>query len=212
MSEFRLHCFAMSGNSYKVALFLALAGQDWEPVLVDYFGGQTHQEQWRQEVNELGEVPVLEHKGAKLSQSALILDYLAETTGKFGPANASEKHAIWRWMLFDNHKFTSYFATLRYLYGIKQTGETELTQFLRERATAAYRIVDDHLRQTPFLVSERPTIADLSLAGYVYMPEETGMPESEFPNIAKWKDRIRNLAGWRHPYDLMPGPTSLSIL
>ncbi|MCF3642000.1 glutathione binding-like protein [Rhizobium sp. TRM95111] len=94
-------------------------------------------------------------------------------------------------------------------YGIKQTGETPVTQFLTERAVAAYRIVDDHLRQTPFLMSARPTLADLSLAGYVYMPEETGMPESEFPHMAKWKDRIRDLSGWRHPYDLMPGPTSL---
>ncbi|WP_234781828.1 hypothetical protein [Sinorhizobium saheli] len=33
MSEFKLHCFAMSGNSAKVALFLALAEEDWEPVL-----------------------------------------------------------------------------------------------------------------------------------------------------------------------------------
>nr|WP_234886681.1 glutathione binding-like protein [Sinorhizobium saheli] len=112
-------------------------------------------------------------------------------------------------MLFDNHKFTSYYATLRFLYGIKRAGETPVTQFLRERAIAAYRIVDDHLRQTPFLVSARPTIADLSLVGYVYMPEDTGMPQEEFPHIAEWKDSIRNLPGWRHPYDLMPGPTSL---
>ncbi|MCG5487630.1 MAG: glutathione S-transferase N-terminal domain-containing protein [Sinorhizobium meliloti] len=209
MSEFKLHCFAMSGNSYKVALFLALAEMDWTPVFVDYFGGETHREQWRQEVNGQGEVPVLEHKGAKFSQSALILDYLAEATGKFGPENVREKQEIWRWMLFDNHKFTSYYATLRFLYGIKQTGETAVTQFLRERAIAAYRIVDDHLRQTPFLVAARPTIADLSLAGYVYMPEDTGLPQEEFAHIAKWKDRIRNLPGWRHPYDLMPGPTSL---
>lgn len=122
MSEFKLHCFAMSGNSYKVALFLALAEMDWTPVFVDYFGGETHREQWRQAVNGQGEVPVLEHKGGKLSQSALILDYLTETTGKFGPENVREKQEIWQWMLFDNHKFTSYYATLRFLYGIKQTG------------------------------------------------------------------------------------------
>jgi len=209
MSEFKLHCFAMSGNSYKVALFLALAEADWEPVCVDYFGGETQSDRWRQKVNEQGEVPVLEHGVVRLSQSAVILDYLAELTGKFGPRDSDEKREIWRWMLFDNHKFTSYYATLRFLYGLKRTGETPVTQFLRERAIAAYCVVDKHLSDTPFLVSARPTIADLSLAGYVYMPEETGMPHDGFPNIAAWKDRIRNLPGWRHPYELMPGPTSL---
>lgn len=209
MSEFKLHCFAMSGNSYKVALFLALTEADWEPILVDYFGGETHSSQWRMKVNEQGEVPVLEHGEIQLSQSAVILDYLADLMGKFGPRDANEKREIWRWMLFDNHKFTSYYATLRFLYGVKRTGETPITQFLRERATAAYQVVDEHLSDSPFLVSARPTIADLSLAGYVYMPEETGMHHEVFPNIAAWKDRISNLPGWRHPYELMPGPTSL---
>ena len=29
MSEYKLHCFAQSGNSYKVALMLALNDADW---------------------------------------------------------------------------------------------------------------------------------------------------------------------------------------
>lgn len=54
MAEFKLHCFAASGNSYKVALFLALAKADWEPVVVDYFGGETRTESWRDNLNEMG--------------------------------------------------------------------------------------------------------------------------------------------------------------
>jgi glutathione S-transferase len=205
MAEFKLHCFAASGNSYKVALFLALANADWEPVVVDYFGGETRAENWRDNLNEMGEIPVLEHKGLKISQSGVILDYLAEVTGQFGARNDDEKRDIWRWILFDNHKFTSYYATLRFMVGLQKTGETPVTQFLRDRAVGAYRIVDKHLADKKYLVGDRLTIADLSLAGYVYMPEETGIDMSEFPNIAAWKERISDLPGWRHPHDLMPG-------
>lgn len=109
----------MSGNSYKVALFLALAGADWNPVFVDYFGGQTQTREWRNSVNEMGEVPGLTHQGERLSQPALILDYLSEVTGKLGAANRAERQDIWRWMLFYNHKFISDYATLRYLCGIR---------------------------------------------------------------------------------------------
>jgi glutathione S-transferase len=35
MAEYRLHCFAQSGNAYKAALMLALCGADWEPRFVD---------------------------------------------------------------------------------------------------------------------------------------------------------------------------------
>ncbi|MBB3353780.1 glutathione S-transferase [Rhizobium sp. BK049] len=51
------------------------------------------------------------------------------------------------------------------------------------------------------MVGNRLTIADLSLAGYVFMPEETGIDHSAYPAIAAWKDRISSMPGWRHPYD-----------
>ncbi|WP_430310792.1 glutathione S-transferase family protein [Pseudomonas sp. PONIH3] len=204
MPEYTLHCFAESGNAYKVALMLELTGQDWAPVFVDFFHGQTRGQDWRDAVNEQGEVPVLEHAGEKLTQSALILDYLAERTGQFGPRDDQEKREIWRWMLFDNHKFTSYYAALRFIYCLKQMGESDVTRFLRERARAAYQIVDAHLAKTPFMVGGRLTIADLSLAGYVYMPEDTGLAVGEFRHIEAWKQRIQDIPGWKHPYDLMP--------
>ncbi|QHG64578.1 glutathione S-transferase family protein [Pseudomonas putida] len=204
MPEYTLHCFAESGNAYKAALMLELTGQDWQPVFVDFFNGQTRDPQWRDEVNEQGEVPVLEHAGQRLTQSALILEYLAERTGQFGSRDDNEKREIWRWMLFDNHKFTSYYAALRFLLCLKKTGETEVTGFLRERATAAYRIVDAHLAKTPFMVGGRLTIADLSLAGYVFMPEDTGIVLTEFSHIEAWKQRIQVVPGWKLPYDLMP--------
>ncbi|NIE76156.1 glutathione S-transferase [Pantoea sp. Tr-811] len=204
MPDYKLHCFAESGNAYKAALMLELTGQDWQPVFVDFFNGQTRDPQWRDEVNEQGEVPVLEHAGQTITQSALILGYLAQRTGQFGPRSEEEKREVWRWILFDNHKFTSYYAALRFLLCLKKTGETEVTGFLRERATAAYRIVDAHLAKTPFMVGERLTIADLSLAGYVFMPEDTGIVLTEFSHIEAWKQRLQAVPGWKHPYDLMP--------
>ena len=32
MSEYKLYCFAQSGNSYRAALMLNLIGAKWEPV------------------------------------------------------------------------------------------------------------------------------------------------------------------------------------
>lgn len=205
MSEFRLHCFADSGNAYKVALMLELTGQDWEAVFVDFFNGQTRQQDWRDAVNDQGEVPVLEHAGRRLTQSALILEYLAGHTGRFGARDEEERREIWRWMLFDNHKFTSYYATLRFLYCLKQSGETPVTGFLRERALAAYGVVDAHLADRSFMLGERPTIADLSLAGYVFMPEDTGIVLETFSHMEAWKARLRALSGWKPPHELMPG-------
>ena len=145
MADYRLYCAGVSGNAYKAALMLNLSGCDWEPVVLDYIGGATRQESFREEINELGEIPVLEHGAKRLSQSGAILTYLAEKTGRFGGRDEDEKLEILRWILFDNHKFTSYFATLRFLVGIQKTGETPVTEFLRGRAQTAFGMVEKHL-------------------------------------------------------------------
>ncbi|MEJ1157142.1 glutathione S-transferase family protein [Prosthecomicrobium sp. N25] len=213
MADFKLHCFAQSGNAYKVAMMLDLTGSAWEPVFVDYFVGQTRDPAWRAEVSEMGEVPVLEHRGERLTQSGMILDALAEITGRFGGRDARERREIWRWILFDNHKFTSYFATHRWLRTFAEPkGHPEVMAFLAGRISNNLGIVERHLKDRPFLLGDRPTIADLSLAGYLFYPvEETGYDlDTTHPAIAAWADRISELPGWRAPYEAMPARAAVA--
>ncbi len=204
MRDFRLYCVGESGNCFKVALMLELCGYAWQPVFVDFFGGATRGGQYREEINELGEVPTLEFDGKRLTQSGVILTYLANLSGKYGGKTEDEKLEILRWMLFDNHKFTSYYATLRWMVGLQKTGDPAVIDFLTKRALSAFSIVDKHLRARAFLLGDEPTIADFSLAGYQYYEEETGIDRSAFANLNAWSQRIAALPGWKHPYELMP--------
>jgi glutathione S-transferase len=204
MARFTLYCFAQSGNAYKAALMLNLCGADWEPRFVDFFNGETRTPEYRR-INEMGEVPVLVDGERRLTQSGAILHHLAETLNRFGPENEEERHEILRWILWDNHKLTSYIATLRYLTTIMRTGETEVTKFLRGRVRSALGVLDGHLKGTTHVVGGRPTIADLSLVGYLFWPDEFGVSWDDHPGIAPWLERIRALPGWVHPYELMPG-------
>ncbi|MBL8837845.1 MAG: glutathione S-transferase N-terminal domain-containing protein [Alphaproteobacteria bacterium] len=205
MAEFTLYCFAQSGNAYKAALMLNLCGADWRPRFVDYFNGETRTPEFRR-INPMGEVPVLEHGTRRLSQSAVILDYLAQHFGKFGWSNDDERREILRWLLFDNHKLTSYTATLRFMLALARTGETEVTAFLRQRSRTALGILNDHLATNDFALGGRPTIADISMCGYLFWPDEIGISwTGEFQHIGRWLDRIAALPGCVHPYKLMPG-------
>ena len=100
MSEFQLYCFAQSGNAYRAALMLNLIGADWQPVYVDFFkGGETRTPKYRTEVNEMGEVPVLEFAGRRMSQSGAILDYLSVKFGRLGWRDDEERREILRWTI-----------------------------------------------------------------------------------------------------------------
>jgi glutathione S-transferase len=205
MAEYTLYCFAQSGNAYKAALMLNLCGADWAPRFVDFFNGETRTPEYRAQVNEMGEVPVLEHRGRRLTQSGVILDYLAAVHGKFGWTNDDERREIMRWLLWDNHKPTSYIATLRYLVQFTKDPDQGVLTFLRGRVTGALGILDQHLAAQPFAVGDRLTIADLSMCGYLYWPEEFGVSWQDYPHVGAWLERIRSQPGWVHPYALMPG-------
>jgi glutathione S-transferase len=204
MAEYRLYCFAQSGNAYKAALMLNLCGADWEPRFVDFFNGETRTAEYRA-INVMGEVPVLEHAGGRLAQSGVILDFLAERFGRFGAADADERREILRWLLWDNHKLTSYIATLRFMLQFAKTGETPVTEFLRGRMKGALGVLNADLESRRFAVGDNPTIADISMCGYLFWPDEFGADWTDYPNVARWLAAIAALPGWVHPYELMPG-------
>jgi glutathione S-transferase len=204
MAAYVLHCFAQSGNAYKAALALQLGNADWAPRFVDYFGGETRTREYRA-INVMGEVPVLLHDGLVLSQSGVILDYLAESLGQFGPRDAAERREILRWILFDNHKLTSFTATLRFMQTFTDAPDPVVLKFLRGRAETAWGVLNVHLARRSFVVGDHLTIADLSLCGYLFWPEEIGVDWNAYPNIRDWLARIAATPGFKLPYDLMPG-------
>jgi glutathione S-transferase len=204
MAAYTLYCFAQSGNAYKPALALQLAGADWAARFVDYFGGETRTPEYRA-INVMGEVPVLEHRDARLTQSGAILDYLAGTLGTFGPRDDAERREILRWLLWDNHKLTSYTATCRFLRTFTANADPAVVAFLRGRAENAWKVLDTHLAGRRYVVGDRLTIADLSLAGYLYWDDEIGVDWSAYPALRDWLARIAAEPRWVHPYALMPG-------
>ena len=208
MSEYQLYCFAQSGNAYRVALMLNLVGADWAPIWVDFFKGETSTPKDRTEVNEMGEAPVLAHGARKLSQSGVCLTYLAERTGKFAPQTEDERLEALRWMIFDNQKVNGFLGPFRFLKNFaKPAGDPAVLAFLKGRIDGNLAIVNKRLEGRKFLLGDRPTIADVSLAGYLYYPaEEFGFDiGKDHPAIAAWRERVKALPGWAHPYDLMPG-------
>jgi glutathione S-transferase len=96
MTNYRLHYFPESGNSYKIALMLTLCGQSFEPVWTDFGGGITRTREWRATFNEMGEIPVLEEDGVRLTQTAPILLRLADRFGRFGGKTDAQKFEMLR--------------------------------------------------------------------------------------------------------------------
>ena len=117
---------------------LNLIGADWQPVFVDLFkAGVQRTAEYRSDV--------IIHGTKKLSQSGVILIYLAERSGKFLPHGEDERLKALRWILFDNQKVGGYLGPYRFLYFItKPRGDPAVLEFPEltirlEFSTSAYR-------------------------------------------------------------------------
>ena len=202
----KLYCFGESGNAYKCALALTLTQMEWEPVYVDFFGGEARTPAFH-EINEMGEVPVLVEGDTTLTQSGVILDYISSKTGKLGGKSAAERREVLRWLFWDNHKLSTQIGTTRFLMNfLPETKRPEgVIPFLQGRLKAAYTVLDTHLSGRQWVAGHAMTIADLSCAGYLFYPEPFGFARADWPNIDAWMSRIAATPGWKPPYEMMPG-------
>jgi glutathione S-transferase len=207
MTTYRLHYFPESGNSYKLALMLTLCGQRFEPVWTDFGGGVTRTPAWRAAVNPMGEIPVLEEDGTRLTQTGPILLRLADRHGRFGGQDAAERFEILRWLFWDNQKLSGFMATYRYRRAFTPSPDPAVQAFLKARVDDFLGILAGQVRDRPFIAGDQPTVADLSMCGYlVFPPEESGYDlVADFPAVHAWLRRLSALEGWREPYDLLPG-------
>ena len=207
MATYRLHYFPESGNSYKLALMLTLCGQSFEPVWTDFGGGVTRTKEWRETVNPMGEIPVLEEDGMRLTQTAPILLKLAERYGRFGGETEQEKFELLRWLFWDNHKLTGYMATYRFHRTFTPSPDPQVLKYFRKRLDDFLAILEQHLKGHAFAIGDRPTVADFSMMAYLHYPaDETGYDfEKSHPEINAWLGRIASLPGWKPGYELLSG-------
>lgn len=200
----KLHCFGESGNAYKAALAMELAGLDWQAVHVDFFNGATRAPEFRR-LNPMGEVPVLELADRVLTQSGIIQDWVIEQTGQLGGAGPDERREVWRWVLFDNHKVSGIAGPLRFNMNFLPEAKrsAEVNQFMAMRLSSALKVLEAELSGRDWLVGDAITCADISCCGYLFYAEDFTFDRSAYPALDAWLNRIAAQPGWKHPYDLM---------
>lgn len=203
---YRLHYFPESGNSYKLAQMLTLCGQRFEPVWTDFGGRITWTEEWRRKVNPMGEIPVLEEDGTRLTQTGPILLHLAEKYGCL--AGGEQRFEMLRWLFWDNQKMSGYLAAYRFMRTFSEGTDPAVLAFFRRRIDDFLGILDTLLAGRPFVAGPEVSVADVSMCAYLAYPEdEIGYDLAQVcPHVRAWLDRLAVLPGWQAPYDLLPGP------
>ncbi len=205
-TRFKLYGHQRSGPTYKVALALSLMGEPFEYEHVDLPKG-AHKEPGYLAKNRFGQVPCLYDGAHHFCQSASILQYLAETLKKFDGRNAEEHARIREWMFWDFDRLApGIYRSRAFALGIRKA-EPAVVDSYKAEGEMGLKVLEEHLARHPWLVGERPTIADVDLYGVIYHAPAGGFDLSRYPKISAWKQRIEALPGYATPEALCPVET-----
>ncbi len=201
-AEWRLFANPFSGPSYKAALMLALCGIRPALTIVDLRAGEQRTPEFLART-PFGQVPVVEHDGRDLAQSASILEYVATVTGRFGATSEADRAAIRAWMYWDFDRLASSVYRIRTArLGIRPLAE-EVVAHYAGLADMALALLETCLGKRTFLVGETPTIADVDVYGTVRYCDEAGIDLSAHPAIRAWMARLEALPGFAPPAVLL---------
>ncbi|TCG07907.1 hypothetical protein BZM27_16240 [Paraburkholderia steynii] len=194
----KLYDHPLSGNCHKVRLLLSMLGMSYRSEFVDV-PNEAHHVPWFNELNPLLQIPVLDDEGFVICDSQAILTYLAH---RYAPEWLGDKPEanglIAQWLSFAANEIGNSLQPARLYYLL---GEEVNIEAVSAKGLCVLKVLDDHLAKHQWLVSERPTIADLACVPYVGLAREGHLPLDDFRHVNAWIGRIAALPG----YVSMPG-------
>jgi len=182
-----------SGNCYKVKLVTALLGIEHEWVEIDILAKQTQSDSFL-EKNPNAKIPLLElDDGRFISESNAILNFLAAESELAG-SDLYQSIKIQQWQFFEQYSHEPYIAVARFIakyLGLPDDRKTEY-EAKQKGGHKALAVMEQQLAQTPYLVGNKLTAADISLYGYTHVAHEGGFDLGAYPAIQQWIKRIQS--------------------
>lgn len=193
----------------KIVLALNVLGLPFTFRKVDLFADEQFDTQFRV-MNPASQVPVLIDGDTTLTQSAVILLYLADKTGLYGGKNPLERRRITEWLFYEADMFSSLRIprTLKFVY---DQDAPEVMAFHKARAEKVLSQLDKQFTENDYLTGSSPTIADIAMFPVLDNCHEGLLDVTERRGIVGWLERMRQLPNCRNHYMLMNDCTIVAL-
>jgi glutathione S-transferase len=199
IAMFTLHDYLPSQNGWKIRVLLGLLKIPYSNRTVSIFQSESHTDTFLK-LNPVGAIPVLQlEDGRPIAESNAILTYLAEGT-RFLPADSYQRAKVMQWLFFEQYHIEPVIGSLRFW---TLTGRLEINKSMiagkREAGTRTLAAIDRGLTETPFLVGQDLTIADIAVYAYSHLAQDCNFSLTAYPAFVAWSDRVRDAIGPGYP-------------
>lgn len=183
-----VHAFA-TPNSVKVSIALEELGLAYDLKAVNVRKGEQKEAAFVA-LNPNGKVPVLVDDGLVVTESAAILVYLAEKTGKLLPSDAAARVRVFEQLFFHASALSPAFGNAGFFKRSSPEPQPIAEARFTSEAERILRLLDTKLADQAFMAGDAFTIADIAHFGWLWRRQFPGLTLDERPNLSRWYEEV----------------------
>ena len=179
-----------SPNGQKVMIMLEESGLEWKHVDVNILVGEQFTSDFLK-LSPNNKIPAIvdtDGPGGKrytMMESCAILFYLAEKTGKFLSKDPATRYDTLQWLFFQAAHQGPMLGQANHFNNL-----AEPIQYARDRynneSIRLYRVLDNRLRDSPWLAGDDYSIADMANYPWSKMHPDRGVDKDGYPHFMRW--------------------------
>jgi len=180
-----------SPNGFKITIALEELGLPYSLRHVHIDQGE-HREAEFLQLNPHGRIPVLVDQGTGITlfESAAILLYLAEKTGRLLPANPAPRWSAIKWLMFHASSMGPLLGQRVHYELFESNPNQAVIQRYQGLTEATFATLDNQLKDNHWLAGAEYSIADIATFGWMHIARLIDFDFQDFSHLSAWFDRV----------------------
>ena len=192
-------------NARKISIMLEEIQADYKVTLIDIGKGDQFKDDFKK-ISPFNKIPVLRNSqtGQSYFESGAILLYLAEKTGKFIPDSIDERRKLTQWLFWQVGNLGPMGGQHSHFWNYAPTSEKQ--SYAADRYADEYKkcleVLEYQLTGRDYIINDY-SIADIISWPWVLITKSMGISLDPYPNVIKWRQRLKERDAVRIGVDLM---------
>ncbi len=186
---YTLH-FAPTANGFKILIMLEALGVPFQIQRVNLTQGEQHRSDFAR-LTPFQKIPVLvDHRQSlALPESGAILQYLAETHGRFLPPSGPERYEVLQWLAWQISSLGPMAGQWHHFMHRENTSDDYAKERYRTETSRLFHIVEQALAGRHFICSAY-SIADMAIYPWLRIHELLDIDLQALPIVRRYLKRI----------------------
>lgn len=181
-----------TSNGRKITIALEELELPYTIIPVNMRNGDTTRPEFLR-INPNGKIPALiDHEvpgGLVLFESVVILQYLAEKTGRLMPMDTRGRYDVLKWLVFQAASIGPMFGQLAHFHDYaKEPFPYALNRYGRE-VERLYRVLDTRLGESEYVAGAAFSMADIACWPWI-QPARQEQRWEAWPHLKRWHDAV----------------------